>query len=100
MIWIVNAKIAGVYKVKIEFNDGLSGIIDFRNILKNDHRFVVRELLDINKFSSCKVQYDTLCWENGVDFAPEYLYEQIKNKKHYNDNNNLQVAEVAQSSFV
>jgi len=21
---------------------------------------------------------DTLCWDNGVDFAPEYLYEQIQ----------------------
>jgi hypothetical protein len=20
---------------------------------------------------------DTLCWDNGVDFAPEYLYERI-----------------------
>jgi hypothetical protein len=78
MIWIVNAKIVENYQVKIEFNNGLCGVIDFRNIFKNDHRPVVRELLDINKFNSCKVQYDTLCWENGVDFAPEYLYEKIE----------------------
>jgi hypothetical protein len=24
---------------------------------------------------------DTLCWDNGVDFAPEYLYEKIKGEK-------------------
>ncbi|MDR2345139.1 MAG: DUF2442 domain-containing protein [Planctomycetaceae bacterium] len=38
----------------------------------------MKELLDINKFNSCKVQCDTLCWENGVDFVPEYLYEKIE----------------------
>ena len=78
MIWIVNANVTGTYQVKVEFNDGLSGVIDFHNILKNDHRLVVKELMDVDKFNSCKIQYDTLCWENGVDFAPEYLYEKIK----------------------
>jgi hypothetical protein len=78
MIWIVNAVITDAYRVQIEFNDGLSGVVDFRVILAKDNRPVVRELLDINKFNSCKVEHDTLCWENGVDFAPEYLYGKIK----------------------
>jgi uncharacterized protein YkvS len=78
MIWVTNAKIIETYRVRIEFSDGLSGVIDFHNILAKDNRLVVRELLNMNKFNSCKVEYDTLCWENGVDFAPEYLYEKIK----------------------
>jgi hypothetical protein len=33
-------------------------------------------------FKTVKVDLDTICWKNGADFAPEYLYEQIvKNKK-------------------
>jgi hypothetical protein len=66
MIWIVNAEITGTLTVKTEFNDGLSGIIDFRNIFQNDHRFVVRELLDINKFNSCKPEFDLSKHSNSI----------------------------------
>ena len=38
-----------------------------------DHRKIVREL-----FETIKVNLNTLCWDNVVDFAPEYLYEQIE----------------------
>ena len=66
------------YKIYIKFNDGLSGIIDFQNKIKTDHRSIIRELMDENKFKAIKIERHTLCWDNGVDFAPEYLYDQIK----------------------
>ena len=81
MIWVINANVLENYKVFVEFNDNLSGIIDFRTILENDTRLNLRELLDLDKFNTCRVDYDTLCWSNGVDFAPEYLYEQINKNK-------------------
>ena len=77
MVWVVKSELIENYKVFIEFNDGASGVIDFYNKLKNDHRQIVRELLDLEKFKTVKVDLHTLCWDNGVDFAPEYLYEQI-----------------------
>jgi hypothetical protein len=49
--------------------------------LDNDHRQVIRDLLDLNKFKTVKVEIDTLCWDNGADFAPEYLYEKVKGEK-------------------
>jgi len=66
------------YKIYIKFNDGLSGVIDFQNKIKTDHRNIIRELIDENKFKAIKIERHTLCWDNGVDFAPEYLYDQIK----------------------
>ena len=78
MIWIVKAELKGNYKIFLEFNDGLTGIIDFKEKLENDHRQIVRNLLDFNIFKTVKVGMDTICWDNGVDFAPEYLYEEIK----------------------
>jgi hypothetical protein len=83
MIW--REKMLGVtkvlleedYIVSIEFNDGQSGLINFKNELENDHRVIIRELLDLEKFKTVKIKYDTLCWDNGVDLAPEYLYEQM-----------------------
>ena len=81
MVWIVNAELRENYQVFVEFNDGVSGIIDFKEKLDNDHRQVIRDLLDLNKFKTVKVEIDTLCWDNGVDFAPEYLYEKVKGEK-------------------
>jgi len=83
MVWVVKIELKDDYKVFVEFNDGMSGIIDFQEKLHNDNRQIIRDLLDINKFKTAKLDLDTLCWDNGVDFAPEYLYEIIrkKNKK-------------------
>jgi hypothetical protein len=82
MIWVVDARITEGYKIEIKFNEGTDGIIDFQNIIANDRREIVQELLDKDKFQTVRVEYDTLVWENGVDFAPEYLYERIKTKEH------------------
>jgi len=54
---------------------GASGVIDFRDKLQNDHRQIIRGLLNLELFNTVKLDLDTLCWDNGVDFAPEYLYE-------------------------
>jgi hypothetical protein len=83
MVWVVNAELKDNYKVFVEFNNGINGIIDFKEKLNNDLRPIIKDLLDLEKFKTVKVGLDTLCWDNGVDFAPEYLYEQIikENKK-------------------
>jgi hypothetical protein len=83
MVWVVNAELKDNYKVFVEFNNGINGIIDFKEKLANDLRPIIRDLLDLEKFKTVKIDLDTLCWDNGVDFAPEYLYEQIigENKK-------------------
>jgi len=78
MIWVVKAELKEDYKVFVEFNDGLNGIIDFYDKLKKDHRSIINELLDFELFKTVKIDLDTLCWENGADFAPEYLYELTK----------------------
>ena len=79
MIWVVKAELRDCYKIFIEFNDGICGIIDFKENFEKDHRPIINELLDEDKFKTVKVDLDTLCWDNGVDFAPEYLYEKIVN---------------------
>jgi len=77
MIWVVKAELQDEYKIFVEFNDGIKGVIDFKEKLSNDHRQIIRELLYLEKFKTVKLDMDTLCWDNGVDFAPEYLYEKV-----------------------
>jgi len=75
-MWITNAeKAKGTYEILIKFNDGKNAIVDLKNTIENDHRPIIRSLLDVNTFNSFIVANDTVCWKNGVDFAPEYLYE-------------------------
>jgi hypothetical protein len=78
---VIKAELREDYRVYIEFNDGLGGVIDFKDKINTDRREIIRELADKNKFNKIKVERHTLCWENGVDFAPEYLYDQIKTRQ-------------------
>jgi len=77
LIHIIHADLKDDYKIFVEFNNGTKGTIDFQKILKEDHREIIRELLDKKLFNTVKVKLNTLCWDNDVDFAPEFLYKQI-----------------------
>ena len=81
MIQVINAEIKNDYIICVEFNNGTKGAIDFKKILEDDHREIIRELLNKELFKTVKVNLNTLCWDNEVDFAPDYLYEQIEIKE-------------------
>jgi hypothetical protein len=75
MIWITQAEYIKNYEIWIKFNDGIDGIVDLETTIKNDHREIFRELEDVEQFKRFRVDDDTIVWENGLDLAPEYLYE-------------------------
>ena len=77
MLGVTGVSIKENYTISIEFNDGEKGLIDLKNELEKDHRAIIQELLNFEIFKTLKIKFDTLCWDNGVDFAPEYLYEQM-----------------------
>ncbi len=60
------------YKVNLEFNNGISKTVDLENELEGE---VFQPLKDKNLFKNFSIKFNTIEWENGVDFAPEYLYE-------------------------
>jgi hypothetical protein len=75
MKWVKKAKYIDSFKVWIKFNDDIEGIVDLESTITNDHRDIFRRLQDQRHFKKFKVDADTLVWENGLDLAPEYLYE-------------------------
>ena len=75
MIWITQAEHIKNYEIWIKFNDGIDGVVDLEPTIKNDHREIFRELEDVEQFKRFRVDDDTIVWENGLDLAPEYLYE-------------------------
>ena len=78
MIEITSAKQISDYKIEIIFNDKTKGIVDLKNTIFTDHRDIFKELKDLNKFKKFKIEFDTLSWENGLDLAPEFLYDLLK----------------------
>jgi hypothetical protein len=81
VVRVIDAELKDDYKIYVEFNDGIKGIIDFKKKLEEDHRVIIRELLNEDLFKTMKVNLHTLCWDNEVDFAPEYLHDRVETGK-------------------
>jgi len=73
LLSVISAEYIGDYKIKVRFDDSTSGIADFRQKVSTDHRPIIRELFDLKKFKAFTVEADTIVWDNGVDFAPEFI---------------------------
>jgi len=71
---VTEAKYRSDYKIWLAFNDGATGEIDLASELQGD---IFEPLKDKTFFKSFNLDGHTLSWENGADFAPEFLREQI-----------------------
>lgn len=81
MIQVKKARYIDNYKIYLVFNNRKEGIVDLKAIIMKDHRPILTELTDIEKFKKFKVDADTIVWENGFDLAPEFLYAKLESKK-------------------
>lgn len=60
------------YRVRLYFDNGEFRVVDLESSLVGP---IFQPLKDIEYFKSFTITYNTIQWENGADFAPEYLYE-------------------------
>jgi len=72
IITVTSAEYLANYKVFLKFNDGVEGVADLKNQLKGE---IFTPLKDINYFKQFALDGWTITWENGADFAPEFLYK-------------------------
>jgi Protein of unknown function (DUF2442) len=65
------------YVLWLRFNDGREGEVDLRAELDGP---VFEPLRDVALFAQAHVHPDlrTVVWPNGADFAPEFLYQQMR----------------------
>ncbi len=75
---ILTAKYISGFKIELEFNNGEIYLVDFENELTGKIFLPLRN--DINLFKRFSIHFNTIEWENGADFAPEYLYEIAKSQ--------------------
>ena len=74
-VHVVEARYVRDYTVWLRFNDGTSGEVDLSAELDGP---VFEPLRDIETFKRFNIAYHTLSWDNGADFAPEFLREQVR----------------------
>ncbi len=74
MIRVTHAEYLDGLRVRLEFSDGVAGIVDFRGCLSGP---IFKPLNDPDVFCRFELTDHTLQWPNGADFAPEYLWDLI-----------------------
>lgn len=77
MVDVINAKYIKDYLIEIEFSDYKKCVIDFKEYSTRDGIF--KQLKDLDFFKKFSINHDigTICWDNGLDIAPETLYSKI-----------------------
>ena len=69
---VTQARHLDSYKLLITFNNGVQKTVDLQNELNGS---VFAPLKQLEYFKKFQIKYNTIEWENGADYAPEYLYE-------------------------
>ena len=67
---VVKAEYVDGYRIRLWFNNQVIKVVDLKSSLQG---IVFEPLKDIDFFKRFTVKYNTVEWENGADFAPEYL---------------------------
>ncbi len=74
---LLEAKYIRDYIIWLKFKDGSEGEIDFRDELWGEMFEALTDTAEFQKFH-IDPEIHTLVWENGADFAPEFLYESLQ----------------------
>ncbi|MGA1194075.1 MAG: DUF2442 domain-containing protein [Kiritimatiellia bacterium] len=74
MHYVISVEYAGDYCLTLGFEDGTHRQVDLANHL---HGEMFEPLKDLTLFKTARLNadIDTVTWDNGADFSPDFLYE-------------------------
>lgn len=72
---VVRADYEDGFRIRVVFNDGLEGTVDFAEWLDGPVFVPLREPEYFRRFF---LEGGTVSWPNGADIAPETLYAKVK----------------------
>lgn len=72
LVDILDVAVIGDHRLRLSFEDGTVGDVGFE---QREWRGVLEPLADPIVFAQVRVHAGTIAWPNGLDMAPEPLYE-------------------------
>ena len=76
ILHVVEARYDRDYIIHLKFNDGAEGYVDLTGEL---HGEMFSPLKNLTRFKAFRVdpELETVVWDNGADFAPEFLHSRL-----------------------
>jgi hypothetical protein len=72
---IKSVRVEREYKLIVEYEDGKTKVLDFEKLF---NRNLFLSLKEKEIFSTARVVFDTVEWNNGIDIDPEDLFEEAE----------------------
>lgn len=74
---VTSVEVLPPYTLRLGFEDGTSGVVDFQPLLFERATGVFADLRDQALFAQVWVdpELETIAWPNGADIDPDVLYE-------------------------
>jgi len=69
---VLEAEYLRDYIIQVKFNTGEVKLVDLKSSLKGP---IFEPLKNVDYFRNFTIHFNTLEWDNGADFAPEYLFQ-------------------------
>jgi len=66
------------YSLLVTFRDGLSGTVSLKERVNRANAGVFAALADPAAFADVSVVFGAVTWRNGVDLAPDAMYEELQ----------------------
>jgi len=77
--WYVTAlSVLPGHRLEVQFADGQAGVVDMS---RDDFSGVFAPLADETYFAQAVVKDGVVVWPNGVDIAPDAMYEEVSGKR-------------------
>jgi len=75
---VISLQILPGYRLDVTFADGLQGVVDMS---KDGFNGVFKLLADEACFAQATIRDGAVAWPNGMDIAPDAMYEEISGKR-------------------
>ena len=76
ILHVIEASYERDHVIHVKFNDGAEGSVDLADELYGE---MFAPLKGVRRFRAFKLdaELQTIVWDNGADFAPEFLHERL-----------------------